>query len=70
MVDRAGVVHDEHMFSHSSESRKAAWHSRDPSTHGLLGALIAYVSVVSVGVAAAAAVIGVGIPVETLTATF
>lgn len=38
--------------------------------HGLVGALLAYVSVVSAGVAAAAAVVGAGIPVEVLTASF
>lgn len=36
----------------------------------MVGAVIAYVSVVSVGVAAAAAVVGAGIPVEMLTASF
>jgi len=58
------------MFPHSSAHHKPACHSAGRGAHGLLGALIVYVSVVSVGVAAAAAVIGAGIPVEALTATF
>ncbi|MEO8020347.1 hypothetical protein [Polaromonas sp.] len=58
------------MFSDSSANQAPPRGSDHRRAHGLMGAVIAYVSVVSVGVAAAAAVVGAGIPVEILTASF
>ncbi|MGC1173305.1 hypothetical protein [Polaromonas sp.] len=58
------------MFFNSSTNQPPVRRSGHRHAHGMVGAVIAYVSVVSVGVAAAAAVVGAGIPVEMLTASF
>jgi hypothetical protein len=60
------------MFFNSSPSASQTplRHPGRRRAHDLAGALLAYVSVVSAGVAAAAAVVGAGIPVEVLTASF
>jgi hypothetical protein len=60
------------MFFDSSPSISQA-SLRPPGSRrarGLAGALLAYVWVVSAGVAAAVAVVGAGIPAEVLTASF